>query len=221
MTTIPAVRSAFSLVEMLVVLSIVSLLLAVAAPSFVSMNPSRKAGIHEVAGFLEGARAKAVASRSEMAVSFADASFPVQGGALRSYALFAKEEDESGRPSLRRLSPWRTLPEGLVFASGVHFDAVSDAAFRTLHDVSGTLPFPVPGSAGGDSPQLPLPCVVFGPDGSVRSPAFFDADALHVGLIEGFHDPAGGTVVVASAGKSRGECLSIGHCTGRVRILTD
>ncbi len=224
-------RAAYSLVELIVVVAIVSLLLAFAAPGFVALGPSRKAGLHEVANFLEQARAQAVATRSPRIVAFADEAFPRRGDALRAYALFAfaETEDGSGEEGLpRRLTPWRTLPKGLVFAKGEHFEVEGGIAFRTLHDFADRRTFPAPGPDGRDTTAAALPCLVFGPGGGVLSPAFIDADALHVGLVEGFYDPGPGRLALTSTRSAsgdralpNGDCLGIGLHTGRIRLLTD
>lgn len=230
-------RSAFSLIELLVVMAVVSLLLAIAAPSFVSLNPARKTGIHELAGFLENARTEAIARRAPRIVAFADAGFPGESGesgALRAYALFEEEkgeddvEENSTTPRFRRLSPWQTLPEGLVFARGGDFEVSGGEAFRTLHDRVGDRRFAMPTPSGEDGETRPLASLVFGPDGGIRSPGFADADALHLGIIEGFLDVSTGKVIPTSTRPSasgrelpNGECLEVGYYTGRPRILTD
>ncbi len=213
-------RQAFSLVESLVVMAVVSLLLALVAPSFVALAPSRKTGIHEVAGFLENARARALAEGVEMAVAFAGRDFPREETALRAYALFTLDRRQG---DWRRLTPWRTLPPGLVFARGEHFEVEGGIAFRTLHDLSEAQAFPLGVGTESGEAAVSLPCVVFGPDGGVREPAFADADALHLGLVEGFLEPGSRRLVLASKGGAgtRGDCLGIGYYTGRARLLTD
>jgi len=223
--------AAFSLIEILVVMSIVGVLLALAAPGFVSLGPNRKMAIHEVSGFLENARARSVAAGTEMIVAFADESFPDEDGAYRSYALFTLEGSAAGvggtRP-LRQLSPWRTLPEGLVFARSEHFDVEAGIAFRTILDAPVRQHFPAPGAAGTSAAMI-LPYLLFGPEGGVLVPPFSDADALHVGIAEGYYDRGTGRVELTSTRPGRsgtgqfanGECLQVGYYTGRSRILTD
>ena len=225
-------RDGFSLVEVLVVSGVIGLLLALSVPGLVATSPSRKSAIHEVSGFLENARSRAMASRSEMVVAFADGAFPGDG-AYRSYALFTLEGEDDDRAeegTLRQLTPWKNLPPGVVFGLGEHFEVQGGTAFRTLFEVPErrdfAMPSATPGSDGGTSP---LPSLHFGPEGGVLFPAFSYADALHLGVIEGFYSRERGAVeltatrpgIMGTGTYASGECLEIGFYTGRSRILTD
>ena len=53
-------QKAFSLIELMIVVSIVGLLLALATPSLMTLGPNRKTAIHELAGQLALARAEAL-----------------------------------------------------------------------------------------------------------------------------------------------------------------
>lgn len=230
----PSAEAAYSLVELILVCGVASLLLAITVPSVISLNPVRKAGIHELAGFLENARAQAIAAGTEISVAFADESFPKSEDALRSYALFAPDGETStdleNTNTLKQVSPWRTLPTGLIFARGEHFDVEDDVAFRTLLDLSAERSFPLSGLGNsGEVTTLPLPALVFGPRGEIREPAFHQADALHLGVIEGHYDSHSGKITYTSTRPRlkqagllpNGECLEIGLYTGRSRLLTD
>jgi len=225
-------RDGFSLVEILVVSGVIGLLLALTVPGLVAFTPSRKSAIHEVSGFLENARSRAMASQTEMIVAFADGNFPGEG-AYRSYALFQVEganEDPPDERPLRQLTPWRSLPPGMVFGHGSHFEAPGGTAFRTLFEVPVRRDFPLPPvNPGGDGGTAALPSLHFGPDGGVRFPAFADADALHLGVVEGFYSTerrapeltATRPGINGTGTYANGECLGIGFYTGRSRILTD
>lgn len=225
-------RAGFSLVEILVVSGVIGLLLALTVPGLVAFTPSRKSAIHEVSGFLENARSRAMASQTEMIVAFADGNFPGEG-AYRSYALFQLEganEDSPDERPLRQLSPWRSLPPGMVFGHGEHFEVPGGTSFRTLFEVPERRDFPLPAvNPGGDGGTAALPSLHFGPDGGVRFPVFSDADALHLGVIEGFYSSDRRRIELTAtrpgsngAGKfANGECLEVGFYTGRSRILTD
>lgn len=216
-------RGAYSAIELIVVLSVLGLILALAAPGLIALGPSGKTGLHQLAGFLERARAEAMASGEERYVAFADESFPLRGEALRAYALFARapgRDDGPHSPALQRLTPWKTLPKGLYFARGEAFATEDGAPFRTLHDLAPTLSFPLPDSSSGfEETTGPLPGLAFGPDGSLHHPDFVDADALHLGLVLGHFDP--GTAQLQIHDHSPRECLALGHCTGRIHLLTD
>ncbi len=226
-----AVR-AFTLVEILCVAGIVGVLLALVVPSLIVLTPSRKSAIHELSGFLEGARTRAMALQSGMLVAFADGAFPGEG-AYRSYALFVLEGGEDDTPeerTVRRLSPWKVLPPGIVFAHREHFEVPPGTAFRTLLDVPEKRAFPIPPAlSGGEGGTAELPYLHFGPDGGICFPAFTDADALHLGVMEGQYVREKRRLTPASTrpgsdGRgthANGECLGIGFYTGRSRLLTD
>jgi prepilin-type N-terminal cleavage/methylation domain-containing protein len=223
---------AFSLVELLVVLTVIGMLLALTVPAFVAVAPSRKSAMYELVGFLEGARARAMAAQAEMIVAFADGAFPGEG-AYRSYALFvvdggAEEVPDAG--AVRQLSPWKSLPAGMVFAHHDHFEVRDGTAFRTLFDLPVKHLFPMPPAfPGGEGGLVALPYLHFGPQGEIRFPPFRDADALHLGVIGGFYSPAAGRLELSGAppgvdGRGPyavGELLGIGFYTGRSRLLTD
>jgi|GEM_PF-775078 hypothetical protein len=222
----------FSLVEIIVVSAMIGLLLALTVPGLIALTPLRKSGIHEVSGFLENARSRAISSQSEMVVAFADGAFPGEG-AHRQYALFALEgesEDLPGDRPLKQLSSWRLLPQGVVFGDSGHFEVTGDTTFRTLFDLSARRRFPLPPTnPGGEGGTAALPYLHFGTDGGIRFPPFSDADALHLGLVEGVYSQARRTVELTAARPgingtgtyAIGECLEIGFYTGRARILTD
>jgi hypothetical protein len=222
----------FSLVEILVVASVIGLLLALTVPGLVAFTPSRKSAIHEVSGFLENARSRAMASQSAMVVAFADGAFPGEG-AYRCYALFTLEggdEDPPGERPLRQLTPWRSLPRGMVFAHREHFEVPVGTAFRTLFDVGEKRDFPIPrATPGGEGGMAALPYLQYGPDGGIRFPAFTDADALHLGVIEGHYSRERRRIELTATRPgsngmgtyANGDCLEIGFYTGRSRLLTD
>lgn len=231
------VRSAvrgFSLVELLVVVTILSILFAMALPGFVALGPSRKTAIHELSGFLENARIRAVSSQREIFVAFADGSFPGDDGQYRSYAIYM-DEDEAGTPEdeelphpLRQITPWRTLPKGIVFGLGAHFESEDGESLRTVFDMPSRQEFLVKtGTAGFQTVRLPY--LRFSANGGILSPSFADSDALHVAIVEGGVSARGSGVSLRGSHpgvKNRrefanGECLRIAYYTGHVHIITD
>ncbi|HQZ27728.1 MAG: prepilin-type N-terminal cleavage/methylation domain-containing protein [Verrucomicrobiales bacterium] len=227
-----AVRG-FSLVELLVVITILSVLMAMALPGFVALGPSRKTAIHELAGFLGNARFRAVSSQREVFVAFADGSFPGEDGQYRSYAIYMEEEagsskDEKIPRPLRQITPWRTLPKGVVFGIGAHFEGEDGESLRTIFDVPSRQEFLVKtGTAGVFAVRLPY--LRFAANGGILSPPFVESDALHVAIVEGGVSERGSGVSLrgSHAGVNgrgefaNGECLRIAYYTGHVRIITD
>ncbi|MEM9016253.1 MAG: prepilin-type N-terminal cleavage/methylation domain-containing protein [Verrucomicrobiota bacterium] len=219
-------KSGYSLVEMLTVMGVAALLLAVAAPSLVSLAPSRKAAVYQLAGTLENARARALASQNPVYLAVSNENFPEARSRFRTYAIFETTSNSGSwsEREIRQTTEWFSLPEGVVFGESSHFEAVSDFPFRTLHESGRLRRFPVRLAADETSSVL-LPYLVFGPDGAVRVPSIGEADALHLAVVEGF--PEGTGIVLTSsireAGRDlgRSELISISFYTGRSRILTD
>ena len=222
----------FSLVEILVVMGVISLLLALSVPSMVSIAPVRKSALYEVKGFLEYARAEAVARDREVYIAFADKNFPGRLAPYRSYAAFAAVgESRDGlirSQEIAQISEWRTLPEGAVFVSGNEFEVVEGARLQTVIDSTFTREFAVRGETGTRSVQLPF--LLFSPSGRVLVPSYFDADALHVGIAEGYFDRQISAMPILTAMRpginndgeyAQAECLAIEYYTGRSRAITD
>lgn len=224
---------AFSLVEMLVVITLVSVLMAFAAPNIVPMTPSREAAAHELITFLEIARAEAVASQEERAVAFGDEKME-DGSMMRTYALFRLAQSDirpltsdtispadatapTDSPRLYRTSAWRKLPEGLFFVQEKSRDSTADSNGRTIFDLSPARQFPIPGPDGRDAALAELPCLVFSPKGGVLEPGFADADALRIGIVRGRFETASKRVTTFSS--KADVWVEIGSLTGRIRML--
>jgi len=226
---------AFSLVELMVVLSVVALLMAFAAPAFVSLNPARKTAAAELAGTLESARARAIALGQEVHVAFADGSFPVAGDRHRAYAFFTADPDApsvaateaEGLPALVPVSPWYRLPDGLVFGRSSDFEAVAEVPFRLIQESSRRKRFPVTVRPGVVE-EVELPYLSFGARGEVASPGFTEADALHLGVVEGLYEPGSREIRLTRTRPGRsggsfaqGELVGVAYYTGRATVLTD
>lgn len=228
----PRNESGFSLIEMLTVMGVVAILLAFATPSLVSVAPVRKTALYEVKGFLEYARSEAVARDREVYVAFADENFPGRHAPFRTYAAFvASGEEREGlirSQEISQISEWNTLPEGVVFVAGREFEVVDGARLETVIESTLTRDFPVRGSKGTSDVQLPF--LLFTPSGRVLVPSYFDAEALHVGIAEGYFDRevspnpvlTGKRPGLGGSGEyARAECFAIEYYTGRTRAITD
>ena len=217
---------------MLVVMGVISLLLAISVPSMVSIAPVRKSALYEVKGFLEYARAEAVARDREVYIAFADRNFPGRHAPFRTYAAFATVgETREGlirSQEIAQISEWRTLPEGTVFVGGDEFEVVERARLQTVIDSTFTREFLVRGKNGPRSAQLPF--LLFSPSGRVLVPSYFNADSLHVGIAEGYFDREISDMPVLTAKRpginssgeyAQAECLALEYYTGRSRAITD
>lgn len=226
---IPAAAPGFSLVEMLLVMAVAGTLLALAAPSLLNLGPSRKAASMELAGFLERAGMRAVTREEPVYVAFANESHPVEAQRFRAYASFvpdsaAGENQSLAGRSLRQVSEWISLPEGIVFGTASLFKAEPAYAFRTIHDFPGSRSFEV-SSASGTRVSADFPYLVFSPTGGVLYPSITDADALNLALVEGSLNDRGDEILTQGGTRAdatpRAELLRIASYTGRATVLTD
>ncbi len=228
-------QGAFSLIELMIVVSIVGLLLALATPSLLTLGPNRKTAIHELAGQLALARAEALTKQRPVYVAFATDALASEESPFRSYALYS---DTDG--GLSQISPWHRLPEGIVFALGEHFETSDGIVLRTILDLD---PLDPEDMAIEDRREFPiripgvvaktavLPYLRFGALGEVEYPYPYSkiSKALHVGIAEGFYDgdppdlkPTGTRPALNGTGTfPQGEILAINSLTGQTRILSD
>lgn len=122
------VERAFSLVEMLVVLTVVGLLAAFAAPSLLTIqSTSLSAAGTEFGGFLNYCRSKAIAERTSVRVAI------VTGGALNpddAYRKYAGWEWDKRSEEYVQFSNWRFLPLNSIFENQAP-DYVRNASYAT------------------------------------------------------------------------------------------
>jgi prepilin-type N-terminal cleavage/methylation domain-containing protein len=199
--------SAFTLVEMLVVIGIISVLLVAVIPAVNSLSKSngRKAAISNLLGVIEQARAQAIKDGQPTYVVFPTFSAGTQATLDRyNYKSFAIFEDDPANPNTpKQLTPWKTLPTGVSLRA----DSTSGQAVTNLSDLAAIVttipPFTV------DTGSTPVfRCIKFNADGGTDDPAVNFTLAVFEGLVNGTSETATSRPMVV-------ETLSISHLTGR------
>ncbi|NBS13894.1 MAG: prepilin-type N-terminal cleavage/methylation domain-containing protein [Verrucomicrobia bacterium] len=163
--------SGFSLVELLVVASIMGLLAGVAAMSLRSLrSPALASAANEVASAMKMARQMAIASAHRTFVVFPISANPLTTNLFRTYAIFEEipPGDQTSRPTASGTyftnpttatkswyiprTDWRTLPEGVVFCNlaTATYNTINLDPFTGLTLGQLFQPMAQPGSAGSE-----------------------------------------------------------------------
>jgi prepilin-type N-terminal cleavage/methylation domain-containing protein len=164
--------SAFTLLELLIVIGIISLLLVAVIPAVTSLSKSSggKSAVSGLMNSLEQARALALTSGSATYVVFADETTP-EHYRCKAYIVF---QDKNFVPAA--VTKWNFLPTGISFLPS-----------QGLLTPQTTVEFLCPGTIS--VAPIRLPFIKFDANGMVSSPASAN---LFVNFFSGFVD-AGGT----------------------------
>lgn len=175
--------SAFTLLELLVVVGIISLLLVAVIPAVNSLSKSsgRKGAISNLLGAIEQARAEAIKTGQATYIvfpTFSTASPKTDPYNYKSYAIFGDEPDPVNPNTFRQkqLTNWKTVPTGV---------ALRTAPMANLKDMSAlvnTLPTFTP--ATGTTPTFH--CLRFNANGEVEAPVPQPGVPISVEIFEGF-----------------------------------
>lgn len=208
---------AFTLVEMLVVMGIISLLLVAVIPAVNSLSKSngRKAAIGNLLGAIEQTRMEAIKSGQATYVVF-----PVFSGGTalatldryhyKSYAIFEDDPAKPGTP--KQLTPWRTLPTGVSFrASQASTRAVPDLANSAALTPAETFSFTPDTKA-----TVSYYCIKFNADGEVEAPVPTNGPVVLLSVFEGRVE---GSNEIPTSKPMVTDSISIAPLTGRAEQL--
>lgn len=210
---------AFTLVEMLSVLGVMSLLMAIAIPNFIDLIPNRKAKIGEIFTFLEMARAEAMATRQDVYVCFATQGFPLDNYRYRAAALFKSATPAEGsKPldtrELRQTEGWLMLPPDLMFGIGADFNPVRE----TILDSQNNRMFSF--SIEGQLYKASLPYLLFNKTGRIEVPVSRNSEHL-LALVDGYVEKTGQRILAKAASAQSGEFLVLNPQSGKICHLRE
>lgn len=169
-------KGGFSLIELLVAVTIIALVVGITAGVAGSLNSSRgMTAIHQVAALCDAARAKAMKGEGEVALAFATGGVGPAGEPFRAVLMCRENDATADIPDdLVAAAEWYYLPPGYVFSDAS--PASRNAGTNVLRLNQGLRQVKLPGDAG----TVMLPCVSFGPLGEVIFP---EADASSQGTL--------------------------------------
>ena len=208
--TLPKLRgriSAFTLIEMLVVIVIISILLVAVIPAVNSLSKSSgsKAAVSNFMNTVEQARTLAITSGSPTYIVFADQTTP-ENYRAKAYIVF---QDKNFIPVA--VSKWYFLPTGISFQPGTGLLTPQDESNPPL------INFLCPGTIG--STAIPLPFIKFDPSGMVLIPT--DSAKMFVKFFSGSVDSSGTSSFTDSTQKTSGNLdqVTISRFTGRPKYV--
>jgi prepilin-type N-terminal cleavage/methylation domain-containing protein len=203
----PPPESAFTLLELLVVMGIITIALAALVPAVTSLSKSggRRAARNALLGGIEQARAEAIKSSQATYVVFptftVGAQFTLDRYNYRSYAVF---ENDAATGIAKQLTDWKSFP------TGVALRAAGTAALSNL-----PLWVPPPGfTFNPDTSASPaFRCFQFNSNGELQAPA---ANVL-LGIFEGYVNSGSevATTKDGSGNPSAVEYVIVSQFTGR------
>ena len=199
-------NTAFSLIELLAVMAVVSLLMAMLLPSISGWGSTvgRRGAVTLLMNTFEQARVAAIESGQTVYVGFADGNFPVEDMRFAAFIVFrdATDTEKAENPSADYviLKPWTKLPKNIAFAT------VANSLTKNTPANFSKLPVP---QTKNDSE---FPTVAFTSSGTIRGgglvPPLF--------LYEGFYKNGQDNFTREANGLY--ERLSFSRYTGRVQL---
>ncbi len=225
---LPRNRRAFTLAELLVVMSIIVILLSVSGPALKGLlgGSSRKAAVGQMMGVFERARSTALQRATGVYVGF-----PVQGfGASTNppftyfrYIVFRDSLDgDPGFPTRKfvPLNKWESLPTGIAFGNGSYANSALSGATAAdpVIDVSRDAFPPIPGATSQPTTYR-LASLKFNGMGALELPATGDPA---IWVLEGFYRTSDLAFVPAKKTRSGVtlfcDRITFARYTGRAKI---
>ena len=227
----PSLRRGFSLVELLLVMTVIVILIAVAGPALRGLlgSDNRKAAVSQLMGALEQARATALEKGVNVFVGFAASDFPDPSWRFNRFLIFREYSDAldgpagGNRPLYLALTKWQSLPQGMVLGNPA--DLTTPPQIGDSLSLTGNhgLP-PAVDSTGNVSTYSNLEVVSFNSAGVIQKPAA--ATELQNGIypIQGFYR-ADGRNQVETRKRQPGTDLAydriqLARYTGRARLTS-
>ena len=199
--TMVMAHAGFSLLEVLVVLSIIVTVLGLSSLGLQGLNRDRQGALAELRGVLESARATAMARHTDVYVAFATDKPANPENRFRRYALFIPDpaqlrtEPNAESIFLRQIvgiSEWYGLPDGILLAFGVEADAGAQG-FDTIIDA----PSQFQREFDYDGANLRMPFFLFNAHGMLEIPPLFGERYHNIGVVEAAYQE--GAVTFAGA----------------------
>jgi len=201
--------SAFTVLELLVVLGIIAIMLVALVPAVTSLSKAggRRAALNSLLGGIEQARAEAIKSGQPTYVVFPTFTSGAQSTLdrynYRSYAIF---EIDPATGVAKQLTDWKSFP------AGVALRAAGTAALSNLADPATLIP-PVTFSFTPDTSATPFRCLKFNSNGEVQTPAANVLLAVFEGYVYNGSEVA--TTKDGSGNPSAVEYVMVSQFTGR------
>jgi len=206
--------SAFSLIELLAVMAIISILLVAAVPIFSdSSNNARRTSSETLKAHLRQARAHAIASGTPTAVAIPTLTTGTDIGA-RAITLFEVEKDgtdyvvstalnDDGTPGQPQLQRWTILPGNFHFLPS----SLISSSKGTIMDSPDRL-----ATDDGDCHYI-----VFSPSGRIIRP--LPGDAVRIAFAQAGRNGDSLTLTQRSGGEPVFEFIEVSRLTGRTRRI--
>jgi prepilin-type N-terminal cleavage/methylation domain-containing protein len=212
----PSSKDAFTLLELLVVIGIISVLLVAIVPAVNSLSKSsgRKAAVSNLLNALEKARSQAIKDGRSTYVAFA--AQPTDGSTgitdkptldryfYHSYAIFEDDPTDSTKPKVQ-VTPWRFFPTGISLRTEISFSKGGSTTNASW--TSADFAFTPVGTA-----TQKFPYMQFDSTGALSAPATLAIGPIRFRLFEGY---VSGTAEHPTTQANKDEVITINTVTGR------